>query len=210
MLFSPKRKLLFVHIQKTGGTSVTALLRRNLPDLRRLGAKHSHIDAAIRQFGAARFSRYDTFTFVRNPFDRMVSWFVMKQDALARNPPAMQHHRRKHKENLRSLASGAFAEFLAATTGYQYSHRWRDNQLDYLMDDSGCVRVATIFRFEDFTAACREIGQRWGFAIEKVPHRNAHPHPHYSEYYTDDTRKIVAERCARDIAYFGYAFEDRR
>jgi hypothetical protein len=40
MLISDSCKLLFVHIQKTGGAIIAKMLAKNMPDIRRLGAKH--------------------------------------------------------------------------------------------------------------------------------------------------------------------------
>ena len=71
MLISDRRKLVFVHIQKTGGSTVSRLLEASVEDVHWLGARHQF---AIR--GKKRLEAWDEYfklALVRNPWARLVS-----------------------------------------------------------------------------------------------------------------------------------------
>ena len=75
VLVSDSRKLVFVHIQKTGGSTVDRLLRAHVEDLRGLGARHQFAIRGKKRLEA--WDEYFKFAFVRNPWARLVSWHAM-------------------------------------------------------------------------------------------------------------------------------------
>ena len=205
MFVSDSRKVVFIHIQKTGGLTVDRLLNERIPDLHRVGARHGF--ASLGMDGLDNWDEYFKFAFVRNPWDRLVSWYSM----VTTMPREGNELWRYVHDN-----SSTFEEFIYNCTdeveikdGVHYSFAY--NQLDYVTDEHGNLLVDFIGRLENFDRDLQEVFRRIGFELETVPHiRAGSSHQHYSTFYTPDTELIVRERFKRDIEYFGYEFESPR
>ena len=67
-------KTIFIHIPKTAGTSISSYFNERQIRLRVQPGKHDTINH-IKQRFSNLYDSYSNFTVVRNPYDRMVSWY---------------------------------------------------------------------------------------------------------------------------------------
>ena len=217
MLLSRKYNFLFVHIAKTGGTSVRASLNAlrwrdpsYLPQFicsklsgltgHRIGSKfprHSKIIAAKEMLPEEFFNGLFKFAFVRNPWDLQVSSF---------------HHIRRERPQLMAHIKD-FPEFIRWKLDPEREYQYHidtsiELQSDYLIDLHGKLLVDYIGKYErlqeDFDEACRRIG----IPPRALPHkRKATDRGGYRQYYSADLAEMVADYFRKDIETFGYHFD---
>jgi hypothetical protein len=138
---------------------------------------------------------YFKFSITRNPWDRIVSLFTWK--------------RRNDRSKVNSNAGERFAQIRQDFLKFVHND-WDNNDGYYLIDNELCVDY--VIRYESLIADFREVCKQIRLEEIALPHlktgfRNDR---HYSEYYVDESRKIVGDRHANDIRLFGYDFEDLR
>ncbi|WP_289031851.1 sulfotransferase family protein [uncultured Paraglaciecola sp.] len=225
-MISDKYKCVFVHIPKAAGQSVehyflkshnlswverAALLLKYNPDPNRGPERLAHLTAReyieYDYIEKNKFSSYFKFSFVRNPWDRIVS----------------EYNYRDYYKNM------TFSEFI--TKGLPHKSKYSDDyrhlipQYDFLYDDKGKLLVDYVGRFEklqdDFDHVCAQLG----FSDTQLPHTNSSKiessltsrdlltktknnkkHKLYTDYYDDVTRKLVEIMYLKDIEAFGYKF----
>jgi hypothetical protein len=204
MLICDAPRFLFVHVQRTGGTTLDAVLRDALPSAHRYLGTHDFATRARKELGLS-FGGYFKFAFVRNPWDRLVSWYEMIVQR-SREPGAYQLALWRY---LNDNAS-SFDDFIERCTGViqdvDGDKSFVFQQHQYLCDEEGRLLVDFVGRFERYEEDAKAILRRLGLAHLELPKLNASVHRDYREYYTPKTQAIVAERFARDIALFGYQF----
>jgi chondroitin 4-sulfotransferase 11 len=231
MLISTEKKFLFFHIQKTAGSSIARLLKSQAPDTRPFLGQHDHALWAKKHL-ASEWDDYYKFAFVRNPWDRLVSWYQMiRQDgrllpSYKRLPYEMIRHtgrvfpwsqrflQRKHYKPFWQYVlrhSANFDEFLFNCTDIiddvDGKRSCVYNQVDYISDENGEIIVDFIGKYENLHHDVSTVLEALRLESRPLPHVNKSLHRHYSEYYTEETKNLVAERYSRDIQFFGYRFE---
>lgn len=197
MIVSERLGCIFVHVQKTGGTSLEAVLREHDPSIGSNmydGRRHMSAREIRDLVGEGRWQRAFKFAFVRNPWDRLVSWYHMCAQAAA--PNAFAAFVRAHAPSFNDFLGLAATEMGARTAR---------NQLDYVTSPAGEVIVDFIGRYETLGDDFSRVRERLGIRGE-LPSANRSQHTDYRDYYTEITRNLVAERFARDIGFFGYEF----
>ncbi|MFX0547045.1 sulfotransferase family 2 domain-containing protein [Roseovarius sp. S1116L3] len=213
MIISPNRNYVFVHIPKTGGTSLaTALEARAMRDdiligdtpkarrrrgrLKGLGApgrlwKHATLDDIAGVMPPEWMAQALVFTLVRNPWDRMVSYYHW-----------LRLQRFDHSA-VRAAQTHEFSAFLdlpdmqASIRSHPYGRYVRRGQSE---------RTPLFIRLETFEADAAPLWDHLGFRLN-LPHLNVSPRVRdYRQYYDDAARRCVASLCAEDIERFGYQF----
>ncbi len=218
MPISHLHKTIFIHIPKTAGTSVEAVLGMHgdkqdvgvvpyfnqTPDRKHLyGRDLQHMTAARLKAVLNNdevFDSYFKFTVVRNPWERLVSTCAWSDQKWANGqeltPAAFDR-----------LVRGMYASFVEARAASKLfvlsTHL--NPQFPYILDDGLRPMVNFIARYENLAEDWRRICERLALDIE-LPIRMKSHHRPYPEYYNEETRAMVGEMYAADVRLLGYAF----
>ena len=216
MLISHHHAFAFIHVPKTGGSSIAHALWSHADHvdhywanrcLAQIGIRVNHYaPARMRKFRphtpaadlrrnlpAGMFEQLFTFAFVRNPWDLLVSYYHFLRDAS--DHPDHASHRRRHTARLRDFEAYLRYEI----------RRGKISQTRMVADRRGRVLVNFLGRYEslrtDFDHACRCIG-----IDAPLGRTNASARGDYRDYYTDRLVALVRDHFAEDIERFGYEF----
>jgi len=214
MILSRGRRYLFIHIPKTGGTSMAlALEGRAMKDDLMLGdtpkarRRRGRLDPAASR---GRLWKHSTladldgilsenelpelfvFTMVRNPWDRAVSYYHWLREQSFDHPAVTL---------ARSLDFPAFLRHETIRRGFRASPA-----RSYVTAPSGQEFCNLFIRLESHESDADPLWRHLGFrlTLDRVnlsPRRDAYRH-----YYSGSDAELIAEDCAEDIARFGYSF----
>ena len=192
------KKIIFVHIPKNGGCSIGAALNSKINiciDHNTRNPNYKYLKDCT--FPKDRF----IFCFARNPWDRIVSsYFFLKHGGHIDFPED------KSDFNFHFGSFSSFKDMLLNWSDSFYKQIHFKPQYQWICDDAENMIPDYIGRFENFQEDFAIVCDKIGVPRQQLPHINKSEHKHYTEYYDDETRQIVAEKYAKDIKYFGYKF----
>lgn len=178
-------KWIFIHIPRTGGTSLEYQLNNNsqINELTKHQSLHQvklHLD----------ISEYFKFSFIRNPWDIVISKYLAP-----------------YYRKINSCTGKNLLYFLE--NYYPASNEAGDSFFDYF-DPS---EMDFIGRFETREKDLNYISKMIGLEIDpsfsvkkKEMQRKLKSKKHFTSYYDEQTLQIVYEKYKKDIEYFQYSF----
>lgn len=200
--------MLFVHVPKTGGSTIDAFFDQEIPDARTVDRCPRHAPLKRLLKNEPGLADYWSFGFVRNPWARMVSWWSMVSAVFDAADAGNEQAIRKITNFPKAwLPEGEFRHSFDAFVleGTEKVPKLGRPQIVTLSAPDR--RVDFVGRVENFTDDINIVREKLGLPqLEKIPRRNKSSHGHYHDYYTDETRKKVAEVFREDIDAFGYEY----
>jgi len=222
-------KCIFVHIPKVAGQSVERFFLNRLglsweqrqhlhmmknKDPAKGTEKLSHLAASeyVRcgHISQQDFDDYFKFSFVRNPWARIVSEY-------------------RYRNYFRYKSFKDFVMNKMPPPSFNDDYRHVMPQYDMLYDEQGNCLVDFVGRFENLQADFDMVCERLGFEESKLPfvnssektsrairrklksviYRNGESEKkHYTEFYDDETREFVKAYYKNDVEVFGYSFDE--
>lgn len=218
MIISHSKKFIFFSFPKTGSESVRELLSSyneepvlHFRQTNEAKPFYSHMTLAETDVVFAKrglnIADYYTFTFVRNPYARLVSIYEM----------AMSVGKVNRVLRMLGAPKPSFHEWLEHTKPYgrggggKPSSKWRQYGTwsieNWIKNQEGDPAMDGILRLEHITTELPVIFDKIGVDLPKeIIHKNRRVSADYRTYYDDITKQIVKDRYAYDLEKFGYEF----
>lgn len=223
-MVSEKYLCIFIHIPKTAGQSIEhfflnlhglnwesrapLLLKHNAdPKLGPESLAHLNAEEYVRygHLSKIHFDSYFKFSFVRNPWDRVLSEYFYRN----------YHHRYSFED---FIISG-FPE----KNNYSDAYRHIQPQYEYLYDQNGNCMVDFIGKFETLQSDFNYICKKLNIEDTSLPYiytpsigrerihkatdlKNPEKRRDYTSYYNQKLQKVIADRYEKDISLFQYTF----
>jgi len=179
----------FIHINKTGGTSVISIIGKSF-------RKHLTVKDVIKYVGQKKWDNVYKFAVIRNPWDRVVSQYKFRTKT---NKSNMEENPISFKE----WVTKVFKE----NDPYYFGKRPQMYipQVDWLKNKDGKIDIDKIIRFENLNQEFKIVADHLGIN-NTLPHLNATKKANYHDFYDEETKDIVSNWFREDIETFNYNF----
>ena len=190
-----KSKTIFIHIPKTAGVSLAKAI---YGDVTLEGHRSFYFNSIALNI---KNEVYFSFSFVRNPFDRLYSAYKFLNEGGMNHLDklAFQTHLSEFEDFEDLILNGLNKKLIYQITHFIPQH-------EYLCDKSGSILVDFIGRFENLDKDILLLSKKLNKNIE-LNHHNYNDKSDYKEVYTDEMIYKVNQIYQKDIDIFKYTFK---
>ena len=155
--------------------------------------KHSRLTDLRGLLPAQQMKEMFVFTLIRNPWDRMVSYYHWLRDQSFDHP---------------AVHLAGRLDFEAFVLHPEIQQSFRENPFpSYVRDATGTDLCRAYIRIESFQRDAAPLFDHLGFRLD-LPHENRSARgAEYANYYSVQAKKAVFDACREDIERFEYRFE---
>ena len=184
MFINHTHKFIFIHIPKNGGTSIRNSFDINGYDKRVARKKYPHDGTMeIRDYcGEEVWNTFYKFAVVRNPYDRLVSYYHFHKS------PQYKYPARAQELSFKDWVMKGLDDKITRT---QFNY--------FAMSQDKTIRFENLQ--EGFNEVCTDIG----IESYELPHYNKSEHEPFESYYDDELKEIVYGMVIVDFNRFRYA-----
>jgi hypothetical protein len=191
MIVAPKQKFVFIHVQRTGGTSLTNALKESLGRAHKDYPQHWNAQTAAANI-LEKYKGYYCFGFTRNPWERIFSWYAL---IYANDSKSLAEER---------LRFEAFLQLDEATDFTQNLFHY--NTLDYFTNKEGALIADKIYEYKNINDDIKSLFDRFNLPLSEIPNMNTGAKKNHKDFYTQKSYNLIAQKCKKDIQYFNYSF----
>lgn len=193
-LFNLDKNFIFIHIPKTGGTSMEALGF--------IGEGYNkHYDAKFfNDTYGYKFDKAFKFAFVRDPYTRFASGVLGHAIASSK------------MDEMMGIMSGDEAKAINKDRFTAFTLKHRDNfdsiiairQQHLFVTIDNQIVMDFIGRFENLQEDFNKVCKKLGYSDTTLPHMVKGRYNDYEYFYTPETKEIVSDYYKKDFELFNY------
>jgi len=179
------KEFIFIHINKNAGTSILTSFNKK--------KFHLTVVELNELLGERTLKKCIKFAIIRNPYDRVVSFY--------------KHRVKTNQSNLMS-ENIDLNKWVELTFSENYNGKYRDKkrmfltQLKWLKDENGVLLVDEILRFDNLTSDFNEFCLKYSLNA-KLPHSNRSDFVE-SDALSDFSKNLIYNYYEEDFLYFNF------
>jgi len=217
IIISHKNKYICTYIPKSACTTIRCVLANiegiefvpnwTVKDKKHIKTKFNFLRGSKQ---IERYEDYKYFTFVRNPWDRLVSCYFdkiifvreVKNNKWVKNGMYKEFNKYKPKVPFNEMEFKDFVEFVISVPDNRCDIHFKPQHMFINME-----RLDFLGKVERLSLDMKLLFP--DINLSDIPKLWSKPHKNYTCYYDDNLKKMVKQKYQKDIELFNYSFPSK-